>query len=280
MNRLQRIAAAQETLNIIDRGFYTNAIGETVRLEVAVQNAIRESLLLKPGDFPALLARRDAISLQRTRTRFSVINETSLQAVARLAAQTDKVFCLNFASAKNPGGGFLTGAQAQEESLARSSALYPCIAQMQAMYQTNRATRTCLYTDHMIYSPSVPVFRDDNGALLDSFYTASFLTSPAVNVGVVMRQEKQNIPQIEPVMLARLEKVLSVALVKGYRHLVLGAWGCGVFQNDPEAVAGYFQKHLKENPVFKGVFEEVVFAVLDHSPERRIIRPFETMFAA
>lgn len=279
MNRLQRIAAAQETLNIIERGFYTNAIGETVRLEVAIQNAIRESLLLKPGDFPALLPQRDTFLPQRMRTRFSVSNETTLQAAARLAAQTDKVFCLNFASAKNPGGGFLTGAQAQEESLARSSALYPCIAQMQAMYQTNRAARGCLYTDHMIYSPAVPVFRDDNGALLDSFYTVSFLTAPAVNAGVVMRQEKQNIPQIEPVMLARLEKILSVALVKGYRRLVLGAWGCGVFQNDPAAVAGWFHKHLMENPVFKGVFEEVVFAVLDHSADQRIIRPFMTQFA-
>lgn len=280
MNRLQRIASAQETLHIIERGYYTNARGETVRMEEAIQNAIRESQMLKPADFPALLARRDALSLQRTQTLFSVNNETTLQAAARMAAQTGKIFCLNFASAKNPGGGFLTGAQAQEESLARSSALYPCIAQMQVMYQTNRAARSCLYTDHMIYSPSVPVFRNDDGALLDTFFKASFLTAPAVNAGVVLRQEKQNIAQIEPVMLARIEKILSVALIKGYRHLVLGAWGCGVFQNDPPSVAGWFQKHLRGNPVFKGVFEEVVFAVLDHSPDQRIIRPFETMFAA
>lgn len=280
MNRLQRIASAQETLHIIERGYYTNAHGETVRMEEAIQNAIRESRLLKPGDFPALLARRNAISLQRTQTRFAVNNETTLQAAARLATQTEKVFCLNFASAKNPGGGFLTGAQAQEESLARSSALYPCIAQMQVMYQTNRATRTCLYTDHIIYSPAVPVFRNDDGALLDTLYTASFLTAPAVNAGVVKRQERNNIGQIEPVMMARLEKILSVAVVNGYRHLVMGAWGCGVFQNDPEEVAGYFHKHLNENPVFNGVFEEVVFAVLDHSADQRIIRPFMIRFAA
>jgi len=70
---------------------------------------------------------------------------------------------LNFASAKNPGGGFLGGGSAQEESLARSSGLFPCINQMQQMYETNRAYRSCLYTDHMIYSPRVPVFRDDEG---------------------------------------------------------------------------------------------------------------------
>mgnify|MGYP001194033539 CR=1 FL=1 len=279
MNRLQRIAAATETLQIIERGWYTNGKGETVRIQEAVQTAIRESQLLKPADFPGLTARYNALSPQKMQTRFFVNNETTLQAASRLAGYTDKVFCLNFASAKNPGGGFLTGAQAQEESLARSSALYPCIVQMQAMYQTNRATRGCLYTDHMIYSPAVPVFRDDDGALLDTFFTASFLTAPAVNTGVVLRQEKHNIAQIEPVMIARLEKILSVALVKGYRHLVMGAWGCGVFQNDPENVAGYFQKHLKENPVFSGVFEEVVFAVLDHSADQRIIRPFMTQFA-
>lgn len=278
MNRLERIAAATETLKIIERGYYQNRLGETVQIGDAVEMAVRESRLLAPGDFPALLAERDALNIPRTNTRFSVQNETTLQAAARLAGYAGKVFCLNFASAKNPGGGFLTGAQAQEESLARSSALYPCIVEMQEMYRTNRATRTCLYTDYMIYSPAVPVFRNDDGALLDTFFTTSFLTAPAVNAGVVRAQEKEKMAQIIPVMMARTEKVLSVALLKGYRHLVLGAWGCGVFQNDPAEVAACFCEHLKENPVFSNAFEEVVFAVLDRSAEQRIIRPFAEKF--
>lgn len=279
MNRLERIAAATETLKIIERGQYENRLGKTVDIADVAETAIRESQLLAPADFPALLAERDALTIAHTTTRFSVQNETTLQAAARLAQYSNKVFCLNFASAKNPGGGFLTGAQAQEESLARSSALYPCTVQMQEMYRTNRATRTCLYTDYMIYSPAVPVFRNDDGELLDTFFTASFLTAPAVNAGVVRAQEKDKIEQIRPVMMARTEKVLSIALTKGYRHLVLGAWGCGVFQNDPAEVAACFSEHLKENPVFRNVFEEVVFAVLDHSPDQRIIRPFVEAFS-
>lgn len=279
MNRLERIAAAAETLKIIERGYYQNRLGEAVQIGDVVETAVRESKLLAPAGFPALLAERDALNIPRTNTRFSVQNETTLQAAARLAGYAGKVFCLNFASAKNPGGGFLTGAQAQEESLARSSALYPCTVQMQEMYRTNRATRTCLYTDYMIYSPAVPVFRNDDGALLDTLFTTSFLTAPAVNAGVVRAQEKEKIAQIRPVLMARTEKVLSVALVKGYRHLVLGAWGCGVFQNDPAEVAACFSEHLKENPVFSNAFEEVVFAVLDHSADQRIIRPFEEQFS-
>ena len=66
----------------------------------------------------------------------------------------------------NPGGGFLSGSQAQEESLARATALYPCLAQMTEMYETNRQLNSPLFTDNMIYSPEVPVFRDDDDILL------------------------------------------------------------------------------------------------------------------
>ena len=34
--------------------------------------------------------------------------------------------------------------------------------------------------------------------------------------------------------------VLAVARDQGHRALVLGAWGCGVFRNDPAQVAAAF----------------------------------------
>jgi len=86
---------------------------------------------------------------------------------------------LNFASAKHPGGGFLTGAQAQEESLARASALYPCLEQQKGYYDANRRHHSLLYTDHLIVSPRVPVFRDDQGTLLEVPWEMTILTAPA-----------------------------------------------------------------------------------------------------
>ena len=154
---------------------------------------------------------------------------------ARCGPQADRggetrVLALNFASAKNPGGGFLKGSQAQEESLARASGLYACINPIQTGYEANRRNASCLYTDHMIYSPDVPVFRDDDDLLLDHPYLVSFLTAPAVNAGEVRLKEPGNVvPDRGGDAVGRMEKVLSLAVVHGHEVLVLGAWGCGVF---------------------------------------------------
>jgi uncharacterized protein (TIGR02452 family) len=94
------------------------------------------------------------------RRLFEVTGESSLEAARRL---TGPVAVLNFASARNPGGGFLNGAQAQEEALCRASALYTCLLQARGFYDHHRAHRDPFYTDRVIHSPAVPVFRDDKG---------------------------------------------------------------------------------------------------------------------
>ena len=83
---------------------------------------------------------------------------------------------------------------------------------------------------------------------------------------------------IASTMLARTEKVLSVAMVHGYKALVLGAWGCGVFRNNPTDVASYFRYHLSDNPVFQHAFEKVIFAVWDKSENESTIEPFRKAF--
>ena len=146
------------------------------------------------------------------------------------------------------------------------------------MYEANRRSSSCLYTEHMIYSPDVPVFRDDDDALLDEPYPVSFVTAPAVNAGVVRSREPRNVARIEPVMVARIESVLNLAVVNGHDVLVLGAWGCGVFGNDPTQVAGGFARHLKGDGRFRSAFRKVVFAVLDRTSDRSVIEPFERHF--
>jgi uncharacterized protein (TIGR02452 family) len=58
----------------------------------------------------------------------------------------------------------------------------------------------------------------------------------------------------------------------------LGAWGCGVFKNNPQDVAGYFYHHLVENPNLNRFFEKVIFAVLDKSKDESTIAPFRSNF--
>ncbi len=280
MNQLQRIATAQHTLQITEQGHYTSPSGHDVAIGAALKHARDATAYYHADQFDSVLRERDRIlqNAPRFATQFEVTSETTLEAARRLTERAQPIFCLNFASAKNPGGGFLGGSQAQEESIARSSGLYPCLLPVTDYYRRNRQLDTCLYTDDMIYSPAVPVFRTDAGDLLETPYEISVLTAPAVNAGVVNDREPENVEKIDAVMLTRLEKVLSIAVVKGYRTLLLGAWGCGVFRNDPERVADYFKRHLLENPVFAGAFEQVVFGIYSSGKEIRNIAPFQQAF--
>lgn len=202
--------------------------------------------------------------------------ETTLEAAARLAKASagDEPLCLNFASAKHPGGGFLSGSQAQEESLARSSGLYATLATMAEMYEHNHRVRTSLYSDYMGYSPGVPVFRDDDGNLLESPHTLSFITAPAVNAGAVKRNEPHNIPLIRPTLQRRLERLLWVAHEQRHKTLILGAWGCGVFANDPVMIAALFAEALGPEGKFRNSFERIVFAVYDRTDGQEVLGAF------
>lgn len=255
MTRIIRKSIAEETLAILEQGGYV--IGETrVTVSAMQQAAVQATRLFTPADLEHL----PGAPAQGIAARATTTDETTFAAARRLPG----CLALNFASAKNPGGGFLGGAQAQEECLARASGLYPCLLQARSYYDANRACRTCLYTDHMIYSPGVPVFRDDDDRLLAAPVPVSILTAPAVNAGAVAAHERA---RIEPVMRQRLDYVLRVAQATGHRTLVLGAWGCGVFRNDPAALAGWFDEALQQ---WGGAFDQVVFAVPGrHGPNHR-----------
>ncbi len=279
MSRPHRRLWAEQTLEILERGRYTNLSGETVELAAAITACRAATRLLPP---PMLHDFRDATLAAASpglAMRIDVVNETTLQGVARLAgeADDDDLAALNFASARNPGGGFLSGAQAQEESLARSSALYASQLQAPAFYEDHRRSSSLLYSDAMILSPHCPVFRDDDGRLLDRAHAVSFITSAAPNASAIRQQRREREQrEIESTLRRRAECVLALAAVQGYRRLVLGAWGCGVFGNDPLQVAAVFAQLL--HGAWHGRFEHIVFSVLDGSPAQATWRAFRDAF--
>lgn len=276
MKKTKRKVIAQETLKAIEQGFYTNSNDEKIWIKEPQETALRNTHLYTPEELDQLITTVE-VEKNLFETSFETWNETTLNAVRQLVrAGEENVLCLNFASARNPGGGFLGGAQAQEESIARASGLYPTLLKCEKYYTTNRAFSSCLYTDHMIYTPKVPVFRLENGDWMDKLVTVSVITAPAVNAGVVRRNanEKRNIPKIEPTMERRIDMVLAIAKVHEYETLVLGAWGCGVFQNDPEMVARLFDEAL--NGKYKGQFKKVIFAV--YTKINKIYQPFANRF--
>ena len=264
---------AADTLRILDEGQYENQQGHIISLEEQIKSSVANTKLYTPDNLSELVATVE--TTDRFDTNVEVRNETTFDALRRLYAEREEqIMCLNFASAKNPGGGFLGGAVAQEECLARASALYPTLLEGKEYYTFNRALETCLYSDYMIYSPDVPVFRLENGALMDDAVPVSIVTSPAVNAGVVKRNEPGNIELIEPAMYQRTEKLLALCLHYKHEVLILGAWGCGVFQNDPEMIAKIFEDLLTNK--FKGCFGKVVFAVKTKSEE--MLRSFSSRF--
>lgn len=274
LNRQNRIKIAENTLQIIRDGQYISSSDIVQDIRHDLQHAIQNTCLYTPQMLEELL--NNVPCQNNVSTQIHVRNQTTFAATCHLVVdqQCTNVACLNFASAKNPGGGFLGGSQAQEESLSRASALYETLLQAPSYYKTNRACGTCLYTDHMILSPEVPVFRNDDDELLEESYNVSIITAPAVNAGAVMKNEPQRVSEIQQVMARRTAMLLALAASQNYRHLVLGAWGCGVFRSDPVMIAKLFAEQLTGNGHFANVFESIVFAVLDRK-DGKIIQAFE-----
>ena len=155
-NRQQRAGIAAETIDILDRGTYT-VDGVTVSIADELAKSCRHTALYTPEELDRLIASLEPS--EQVGTEFSVVNCTTFAGAWQLVAEGfSDPLCLNFASAKNPGGGFLSGSQAQEESLARASGLYATLCDQTGYYEVNRRCRTALYTNHAIYSPRVPVF--------------------------------------------------------------------------------------------------------------------------
>jgi len=193
----------------------------------------------------------------------------------------ERIGVLNFASATKPGGGFIQGAKAQEESIARSSSLYTSLTTKAAkpFYTThNRNERDGYYSHAMIYSPNVVLFRDDHGEWLTPL-KVDVVTSPAVNAGKVRkvshRQPDELEGRIQEVMHERMSRILALFERQGVRNLVLGSFGTGVFQNDVRAMAGIwgdllFAPHAR----FERSFDHVVFAI----PDPNTLDKFEAGF--
>ena len=114
------------------------------------------------------------------------------------------------------------------------------------------------------------------GTLLGQPFLCAFITAPAVNAKVVLERSPSRGPAIRAAMRARIAKVLTIAAAHEHDALVLGAWGCGVFGNDPTEIATLFAQALHQQ--FAGVFAEVVFAILDWSPDAHFIGPFQRAF--
>lgn len=273
---MDRKAIAGETLEILKNGYYQ--INETqVRIHELQEKSIAGSFLLTPEQGASLITQFPPVSPKKSgKPDWRLWNCSAVDAILKLAAEEKPCAVLNFASAKNPGGGFLNGAMAQEESLAASSGLYKTQTIHEDYYQRNRQCKTMMYTDHAIYSPEVVFFRNGKFQLIPQPITASVLTLPAVNMGQVM-QKGEDVQEAEQVMKHRMKLALAIFAQQNCRHLILGAYGCGVFRNDPKKIAMWWRELLIN--FFPDRFNTIIFAVYDHSSTQSCFKAFAKEFA-
>lgn len=268
---------ARDTLRIIDGGGYERN-GVRVDLGDGAKAAVAGTRVFSADELEAFLAAAPPSGDRRA--TIEVTGETTQEATNRLVdrERENDVALLNFASATRPGGGFLTGARAQEEDLARSSALYPCLEAQPAYYRAHRQLKSHLYTDAMIHSPRVPFFRVRGDALSERPYDASVITAAAPNAKRALLEAPARAGEVELVFRRRTGKLLALAEHMGHPTLVLGAWGCGVFGNDPAMAADSFGTWL-ESSRFRASFSRIVFAVYDPAFDKPSFTAFSKRLA-
>lgn len=191
----------------------------------------------------------------------SLVEMTSVEAVKEFTPRhtpEHRTCVLNFASHKNPGGKFLEGSSAQEESLCHDSILYNVLSRKPAYYAVNkRFLNRSLYSNRAIYTPRIlfPI----NG----SEWRADVLTCAAPNKTAAQKYCNVSNEENTKWLRSRIDFVLGIAAKNKPDVLILGAYGCGVFGQDPEEVATIFKEFLDGK--FFGEFKKVVFAIPDKS---------------
>ena len=281
--RNERRAIAKSTLEIIEAGRYTIE-GVEHSIQPQLDNMLSGTRYYAPDSLLSVWQQPTPTSnfTRRKATEVSIVEISTLQGASLLSStpytSTEetgrRVGVLSFASAKNPGGGFQGGAQAQEESIARSSTLYPSLicSAGEKFYAPHRKDPKGGYYSHaMIFSPNVTVFRTDSGKLIEPVQI-DVVTSAAVNAGVARRTLNGQVAgeaeevKIGKAMKERMGRILFLFEKQGIKDLVLGSFGTGVFQNKVSLVAAIWAELLiAPGARFANSFDRVVFAIIGHS---------------
>ena len=136
---------AKENAEIFLKGYYSLSDGSKISLKTELNFSVQKSIYLKDSNFLEIDKQLTTPAKNR-QTKLEITGESTFQAAKRLRDETgENVVVLNFASATNPGGGYLNGARAQEEDLCRTSGLYPCLTQFLDFYKFHRKQNSFLY---------------------------------------------------------------------------------------------------------------------------------------
>lgn len=200
----------------------------------------------------------------------AVTHHRTVEAGRKRLNGIDKVCILNFASATRPGGGTTSGSSAQEECICRVSGLYKCLTVPEAIekfYKPHQTDVGPLHNDDIIYTPNVPILKTDDYDMLTDIVYLDVLTCAAPNLREKnvskYNQEREPAPDITDdelyaLHVSRAKQILNVAAMNKVDVLILGAFGCGAFRNNPVVVAKAYADVL---PIYEKQFKTIEFAI-------------------
>ena len=279
----------EDTMNILDQGYYMFN-GKRIDLKLS-KKQMEDIQVYLPDDIKRISEDKDFQHIHvigrvgtscENRDSFSLARDRMENASYLMSSSEKPVLVLNLANATHPGGGVRRGATAQEEDLCRKSSLLLSLEsnKAEAYYRYNRALRdktgTELGSDAIMITPQVEIIKDENGNLLPESAVVAVMTCAAPN----LKYSPQGMPDDEyrGLLYGRITGMLKVAAHLGYQVLVLGAFGCGAFKNDPHVVSDVFYKAMKEfnydGMGLKDFFRRIDFAVMDNTPEKTNFNEF------
>lgn len=273
----------EETMEIVNRGWYTAEDGTVVTLPDWKDMNERSVLYSKPIEL-------DAAELPVYKTEVRVENKDCLIAARNLQLSGMNPVVLNMASHRNPGGGVLLGAAAQEENIFRRSNLFKSMFQYASYAEeyglTKSADQYPLDTNYGgVYTPDAVVFRGPQAVGYPLFVAPHMFSFVAV-AGISSPRLLKSRLRDEDVEITKnkMRTIFRIALLHGHDSMVLGALGCGAFGNPPSHIASLFHEVMQE-PEFKNHFKAIVFAIIEdlssrkrHNPDGNL-KPFEREFS-
>ena len=266
MGREENVAVFQDT----EHRCKTNQ-----RLKEGIARSVADQRLILEGDGVENAFPGKALEKNRYQRAAKVVVSKKRSFEAASAYQGKRVCVHNFASASNPGGGVTKGSSAQEECLCRCSTLYFCLnAEIPwgGFYGPHRAMHDPIHNDDCIYTPDVTVIKTDEAIPRimpeQDWYKVDVITCAAPNLrenpsnqmnsGDGQKAVKLSYEEQVTIHEKRLRRILDVAVAGGDEVVILGAFGCGAFQNDPQAVATAASNVLTD---YLHAFETIEFAI-------------------
>lgn len=263
MSRFENIAVFEDTVSVCEK---------SSRLIESIKTSRKTQIFIGEGD-----PLSDASKTPRFEKEAEIIisKKRTFEAAQDYAKLGEKVAVLNFASSTNPGGGVVNGAGAQEECLCRISTLYFTLdtdENWKRFYNPHRKARTPLHNDDILYTKNITVFKNDTTSpkLLpeNEWYDVDVITCAAPNLrenpsnrynsGDGNQRLILNNEELYSLHEKRDSRIFDAAASQNVDVLVLGAFGCGAFMNDPKVVAKVMLSLAKKYAHF---FKTIEFAV-------------------